>query len=163
MKAHFLAALLLGTKAAASSLANNNLRGKKQRDESTIDPPHQWDRDYDWSLPFETPEPSSQMWGCDDSGWCVDPPWLFETPSEDDDWYWYYRSFEPPFEDSSLESSSGDNNKCEECSSSKAFTTMTGVRMHAEISPGQCEDACVVAATKGRWEAAGWKCGPCPD
>jgi hypothetical protein len=98
------------------------------------------------------------------------------------DWYewyydwvcveWYYRTFEPPFKDSSSESSSGGRafapassnaNKCEECSKSSKFMTVTGERMHAEISSGQCEEACVTAATKGHWEVAGWKCGPCPD
>jgi hypothetical protein len=95
---------------------------------------------------------------------------------DDSDYYWVI--WYPPFDDWNWGGSSKGhkgrksaptssitttNNKCEECSSTKGFMTMTGERMHAEISPGQCEEACVVAETKGRWEAAGWKCGPCPE
>jgi hypothetical protein len=92
--------------------------------------------------------------------------WWYEWVCYD----WYYRTFEPPFEDSSSggrafasASSNTNTNKCEECSKNSNIMTVTGERMHAESSPGQCEEACVTAATKGHWEVAGWKCGPCPD
>jgi trypsin len=118
--------------------------------------------------------------------WGTDPPtadpWPTDPPIDDpgtiapttweptgQDWYdmWVYQMFFRNSRGSTGRTfaplSSSTNNKCEVCSSSKGFMTVTGERMHAEISPGQCEEACVVAPTKSRWEAAGWKCGPCPD
>jgi hypothetical protein len=180
MKVNFFAALLLGTMAAASSQANINLRGKKH---------HATDVSTTCTFDFRSGDvPTTDDWtNCSFEELFGPPPKKGPTtPSGNgtatmarDYWYYdpywdmYYYVYEPPYWSWGGGSSKGHkgrksaptssitttNNKCEECT----FKTVTGERMHAEITPGQCEEACVVAARKGRWEAAGWKCGPCSD